>query len=668
MTPQDPSSSAGGDLPQRAPARLEFERFSIDVLRGVAYRNGAELRLRPQTFEVLSFLARNAGRLVTKEEMFRNVWDGIAVTDDSLVQCIRELRQALGDSSQTLIRTLPRRGYVLTGTPAAAPSPPPAAPRSEPPLQTKAGEAATEGMPPARRPSPRSVSGRAIGIALVAATLLALVASAFVTRRPAHLSPPTTTLAVLPFVSLGPSADADEYLGLGMADALIARLSGLPRLVVKPTSAIAGTVGLPAQEAGRKLGVDYVLEGHTQRLGSQLRVTSQMISVADGSTLWNGRFDIEEPNVFRIEDSIAERAALSLLESLSSNDRKALLRRDTTNHEARVAYQKGRLFWARLTEQGLRAGIEQFQRAVSLDPAYALAYAGLADAYAQLAIYGPVDPRVQFQRAKTTALKALELDPDLAEAHASLAFVAAQYDHDWKSAEAGYRRALELSPAYATALQWLALAYMAQGRVEDAVSVGRRAVTADPLSPLVNTDFGRILYYAGRYDEAIEELRNAVELDPGLFRSHLELGRAYRQKGMHDLAIAELTRAASISKRSSGALAELAGSHADAGDPGQARKYLSELESRGHCAYTSPYHFAVIYASLGDRERAMRALEAAFEQRFSGVVFAGVEPEFGAMRADPRFGVLAHRLGLDGERAQPVVLGGSTRARAAADP
>jgi DNA-binding winged helix-turn-helix (wHTH) protein/TolB-like protein len=639
----------GPDPPIPPGPRLSFEGFTLDPSRAELRRGDAEVRLRPQTFEVLSLLVRRAGRLVTKEEMLETVWKGMHVTDDSLVQCVSELREALGDSSQTLIRTLPRRGYLFAA--AVEPLPEPLGPCSPPAERT----ADTAGAPARRYRGGRG--------ALVAAGLAAAALAAWVAIRQAGQAPPRT-LAVLPFVPLGAGAEADDHLGVGMADALIGRLSSVGGLLVRPTSAITRVAGLPGPEVGRKLRVDYVLEGGLQRIGTRLRVTSQLISVADGSARWGDSFEIDEPDLFRVEDAIAERAAVSLLRRLSEGDRRALSRKDSSNPEARIAYRKGRFLWAQADEQALRASVEELERATSLDPGYALAHAGLAEALELLAVYGPADPRVSFQRAGAAAAKALELEPELAEAHASLAFVRAHYDHDWKAAEAGYRRALELAPGNAAGLQGLALCFAAQGRMEEAIDASRRALAADPLSLIAKTELGRHYHYARRYDEAIRELRSAVELDPAFVRAHVDLGRAYRQKGMHELALAELDRAVALSEARCPrhhdavpviALAELASAQAAARDAARAREILSRLQAWTACGYVSPYAVAVVRAGLGDTDGAIAALEEAYQHRTSWVVFLAQEPEFDAIRADPRFSELTRRMGVAGAEARAAL-------------
>jgi DNA-binding winged helix-turn-helix (wHTH) protein/TolB-like protein/Tfp pilus assembly protein PilF len=611
-------SAERGDTAAAPLPLLSFEGFTVDLARRELQRRGNDVRLRPQTFDVLAVLAQAPNQVVSKENFFAAVWGSIRVTDDSLVQCIHELRTALGDPVQRLIRTVPRRGYMLA-----------ADVLSRERIGGDGGRARRRWI--------------AVAVAIAVGTLGAVAAWPAL-HAPAPEGPPT--LAVLPFGPLNTPVEDDAILGLGIADALILKLSA----VVRPTSAVLFVgPGDDARASGKRLGVDYVIEGHLQRAGDALRVTTQLLVVETGASLWSDRFEVEAPDVFRVQDAIAERAAASLLRSLSRDEQKLLARRDTSVAEARLAYVRGRYLWSRRTESALEASLVQFQRALDLDPRYALAASGLADAYNLLGAYGSRVPRASFERAITTARAALDVDETVAEAHASLAFAIAHHDHDWVRAEREYQRALELGPGYATALQWLALCYAAQGRFEDAIATSRRASEADPLSPIVATDLGRHLYYARRYTPAIEQLRAAIDLDPTFARAHQELGRVYRQVGLTDLAVAELSRAVALSERASSALAELASARAADGDVRGAQVLADELERRARGGtYVSRYHFAVIAAALGEVDRAVADLRAANDDRFNWVVFVAVEPQFDSLRSAPAFQDLVAQLRVAG--------------------
>ena len=617
--------SPGGDAAVRRAGSHRFGPFVLDVARGELRRGDEPVQLRPKTFEVLHHLAQNPGRLIGKEEFFRIVWRDVIVTEDSLVQCITELRQALGDTGRTLIKTVPRRGYLFN-------------------LQS-----------PDSVPPPEGAPWGALGVALssrhrwvaAAAVLLAAAIAFTITRKPEPSHPaPVRSLAVLPFSTLGTPGTVDESFGLGMADAVIIRLSGLRQIAVRPTSAVIPYAAQPVSpiRAGRDLDTDLVLEGHLQRARDRVRVTAQLIDVRAGSTLWTGTFDERFTDIFALQDALATKVVASISMSLSQQEMRQLIRRDTSNQDAYEAYLKGRYFWGKRTEKALEQSISYFEQAIAMDPRYALAYAGLADAFNLVGAYGSVAPREAFVRAKEAALQALEIDGTLAAAHASLAFAKAHADHDWAQAETEYRKAIALDPGYATGHQWYALSLVALGRFDDAIGEAREGLRADPLSLIINTDMGRHFYYARRYDESIAQLRRTIDLDSSFMRAHFELGRAYGMKGQHDLAIAELQRAAALSKRSAAALAALGAAYARAGQGAEARRILRELEDRAKQAYVSAYHFAVIHAGLGEISAALSFLVKSYDERFNWVVFANVEPEFDGLRADPRFADLVKRL------------------------
>lgn len=610
---------------------VAFGDFKLDATRASLKRGTEEVHLRSQSFDVLRFLVAHRGRVVAKEELLNAIWGSVRVTDDSVVQCIMEIRAALGDSAQQVIKTVPRRGYLFD-----------ASVEEERPV-TPGIRSATEGS----RINGESRGRRAV-LWATAAVFAVLVAGVIVWRATGNPAPAVDrAIAVLPFAWLE-SAPADDYLGRGMADALINRFSRIRGLNVRPTSAV---MRVPpetrAQDAARSLGVEYVIEGHLQRTQQRLHVSVQLVAAKDGRVVWSDSYEVEEGDVFKAQAAIAEQAALALTTHLSQRDLEQLRRPDTLDHEAYVAYLTGQHYLSKRSKVGLQNAVAQFERAVSRDPSFARAYAGLADAYDLIGAYGSVEPRKAFRAAMDAAATALKLDPDSAEAMTALAFANAHANHDWKGAEKLYRDALNRAPHYATAHQWLALCLVANGRFAEAIEEARRGLLADPLSLIIHTDLGRHFYYARRFDEAVEQLKHAIELDTNFVRAHQELGRAYKQKGLYAQAIQEIGRAVQLSDRSASAVAELAHAHALAGERAVALALLSELQSRESAgSYVSAYHYAVILAGLGDRERAIDALEKAYEERFNWIVFANVEPEFDTLRAHPRFKALIGRLGV----------------------
>jgi tetratricopeptide (TPR) repeat protein len=345
-----------------------------------------------------------------------------------------------------------------------------------------------------------------------------------------------------------------------------------------------------------------------------------------------------------VQDSISEQVARALLVNISRDEKYRLTKRYTENVTAYNLYLKGRHFWNMRTPDGLHRSIDYFNQAIAVDSNYALAYAGLADSYALLSGYGILSPTEGFPKARVAALRALQMDEELAEAHTSLAFVSIGYDKDWATAGREYKRATELNSNYITAHHWFAEFLSALGRHDEAIAEIRRAIEIDPVSPIVNADAGEILCFARRYDEAIAQLKNTLELEPNFIQAHRFLALAYLQKGMHEESIAELKRAVEISNRNSVILALLGHSYASSGNKHQAEKILEELKALSTKQYVSPHEFGVIYIGLGDHDRAFEFLRKAVEQRTGTLAFIKVNPVYDKLRSDSRFTELLQQL------------------------
>jgi TolB-like protein/Flp pilus assembly protein TadD len=440
-----------------------------------------------------------------------------------------------------------------------------------------------------------------------------------------------------------------EYLGLGMADALITRL-GRTNLRVLSTGAVQKyTVpGLDPVSAGRDLQVDSVLEGSIQTSGDRLRTTVRLLRASDGSTLWAGTLDERLSDIFSVQDSISQRLVEALALELTEAQQSLLTRRDTSDSEAYQLYLRGRFFWNKRTSDGFERGITCFRQAVAKDPAYALAYSGLADSHIGTAFYHYASPHAAMPLARAAALKALEIDDSLAEAHASLAHVKTNYEWDWREAERLSRRAIALRPEYATAHQWYGVHNLApMGRLEEAIAETRRARQLDPLSAVFNAFVGASLYFPRRYDEAIVECRRTIDLHPDFGVAHWYLGRAYIQKRRFPEAIAELQKAVTLSGGSPLMKGTLGVGYALAGDRAAAERTRDELERLRAESYASALDLADIHVALGDRERAFRWLDQAADERAFHLIYLKVRPELDPLRPDPRFKALILRLGLE---------------------
>jgi adenylate cyclase len=455
-------------------------------------------------------------------------------------------------------------------------------------------------------------------------------------------------IAVLPFANISPSA-SDEYFADGMTEELIATLSRIRDLGVIARTSVIRYKGQtkPVTDIGRELNVGTVLEGSVRVAGKKLRITAQLIDVASEGHLWSETYDRELEDVFAIQSDIAKRIAKELKIKLLGSETLRLEKKATGIPEAYSLYLKGRHSLNTRTEKGLKEAIRDFENAIKHDPDFALAYTGLADAYSILASYSLeyVPPREGFPRAKAAAEKALAIDPNLAEAHASLGLVRFYYDWYWAGAEAEFKKALELNPGYPQAHQYYADFVKSFGRFEEALREMKEALILDPLSYSANTGIGHVLYLSRQYDKAIDHYRQVVESDPAFVPARLWFGRPYLQKGMFKEAIEQVEEGVKLSKESTVSLATLAQAYASAGRTEDAKKILEKLLARSTRQYVPSYWIALVFTSLGNKDEAMKYLERAYHERSSWLVWANVEPRFDSLREDPRFISLLSRIG-----------------------
>jgi adenylate cyclase len=465
---------------------------------------------------------------------------------------------------------------------------------------------------------------------------------------------PPHRLAVLPLVNIS-AGSRDEYFADGLTEELISTLSRIAGLsVIARTSAMhyKGTDRTIAQVAA-DLGVRTVLEGSVRKSGRKLRISVRMIDAASEDELWSEVFDRDLDDVFALQREIAQRVGRALKLRLARRRVPVLRESRTPGGNAHDLYLQGRYQWNLRTEPGLRRSIELFGQAIEQDRTFALAHCGLADAWAQIGWLEFSAPTEAFPQAREAAEKALALDDHLAEAHASIGFVDFLYEHNWERAEKELRRAVELNPGYPVGHQFYADYLKAMGRLDEAIVEMRLALKLDPVSMAVNTGLGHVLYLSRDYDAAIEQYRRALEIDPGFGPAHLWFGRPYLQKRMYAEAIAEIQLAVDASGGSTISLAVLAHAYASAGRGEEARKILGELLDRSRSRYLPSYWIALVFAGLGDADRAVEWLERAYEERSGWLVWIKVEPRFDGLRADPRFSSLLRRLRLEADPATP---------------
>ncbi|HEX8719808.1 MAG TPA: protein kinase, partial [Pyrinomonadaceae bacterium] len=461
-------------------------------------------------------------------------------------------------------------------------------------------------------------------------------------REPERPRRDETSLAVLPLKvheSTGGLEAGGEYLGVGLADALITRLGSLRRFTLRPTSSVLRYRGPDSDPlaAGRELGVSYVLEGRVRRAGATLRVTMQLLDVREGSAVWAGQFDEDTADVLQLEDSISEQVAEALVPQLTGGERLQLQKRGTENASAYEEYMRGRYHWNTFNEEGFARALVHFSRAVSLDPDYALAYAGISDYYNVLGVYAILPFSETSAAALEAARKSVGLDPGLAEGWAALGFATLTHGLDWEEAERHLRRALELNPNYVTGRLWLSFFLGMEGRFEEALSGARRALEIAPLTPLVRHTLNWNLYHARRFDEAIASARVLISTEPDYGLGYLLLSLALSQAGRHDEAVEACVRAADLLGRSPYSLCFLAALRAAAGRTAEALDDLREVARLSEKRYVSPYMLALAYSRLGDSDAALAELERALEIGDARLAWLGVDPQFDPLRGLPAF-------------------------------
>jgi eukaryotic-like serine/threonine-protein kinase len=484
-----------------------------------------------------------------------------------------------------------------------------------------------------------------IAAALVGLVALALGVYVFVVRR--NAPPAIEAVAVLPFANVGGDPNA-EWLSDGITESLINSLSPVAGLKVMSRNSVFRYKGKDVEpyKAGRELGVAAVLAGRVaQRGDGGLVVSVELIDTRDNTQMWGEQYTRTTADVLVVQEEIARDIAERLRSRLRGGGAGGGPKRHTADNEAYQDYLRGRYFWNKRSADGFRRAVQYFTRAIERDPSYALAYAGLADTYALMSDYSIVPPREAMPKARAAALRAIELDETLSEAHTSLAFVRMAFDWKWAEAESDFRRAIELNPNYATAHQWYASYLVQVGRFGEALSEIKRAQELDPLAPIISANAGLYHYYARQYDRAVEQLRKTIEVDEQFGVAHLYLGYVYlQQPGRTTEAVAEFQKAQDYMGEDPETLSALGHAYAAAGRRPEAQKILDQLRERSSRGYVSPYFMAVVYTGLGERERAFEWLEKSYEDRHPGMILLKSDPRFDALRRDPRLPNLIRRI------------------------
>ena len=453
------------------------------------------------------------------------------------------------------------------------------------------------------------------------------------------------SLAVLPLANA--SADpATEYLSDGITESIINTLSQLPQLKVMARATVFRYKGreVEIEEVKRDLGVRAVMTGRVLQFGDNLIIKIELVDTADGSQLWGEQYKRKSADIFEVQEEISKEISEKLRIKLTGEEQKLLVKRYTDNTEAYRLYLKGRFALSKMTKEALETAIRHFQQAIDNDPDYALAYAGLADAYYGLSS-NHLPPNEAMPKARAAAERALQIDDSLAEAHASLGLVKAFYEWDWTSAEFEYKRAIELNPGYASTHHWYGWYLALMGRLNEAIAEINKASELDPLSLEINTDLGLSFLFARQYDRSIEQFEKAMEMDPNFIWTHFFMGWAYEQKDDFEAAIIEFDKAAKLDD-SPLILAALGHTYVMAGQRDKALKVLEEMTEMSPVRHVSSYHFAIIHAALGHKDEAFEWLEKSYDARSEALVWLKVDPRLDTLRSDPRFIDLQRRVGL----------------------
>jgi len=632
--------------------RLRFGVFEIDIRAGELRKHGLRIRLQEQPFQVLAILLEHPGEIVTREELQKKLWpaDTFVDFDHGLNKAISKIREALADSAESprFIETVARRGYRFLAEVKSADGVAVRSPVLDAQLPSRA-----EIVDPAYladRPATPLRLSKSFKWKISASVLLLLVASLSSWKLYSRYHPPLVihSLAVLPLESLSSDASQD-YFADGMTDELISDLGQISALRVISRTSVMGYkhARKPLPQIARDLNVDAVVEGTVLRFGEQVRITAQLIEAPTDKHLWSQSYQGELRDTLALQSQVARAIADQIRINLSPREQTALNNVKMVNPQAYQSFLKGRFFWNKRTADGLKVALAYFNQAIEEDPKYAQAQSGLADTYSLLGDwqYAVMTPKEALPKAKAAAIRALELDGTLGEAHNSLAFCLDGFDWDFESAGKEFQRAIELNPGYATAHHWYAWHLSLLGKYDEAVAEMRKAQDLDPLSLIINADFAELLVLAHSYDESIRQSRKTIEMEPNFALAHNQLAQAYLQKHMNDEAAAELQKAAQLSGGSPTVLANLARAYAASGKKSEATKILNDLRKQSTAAYSHAPEIAVIYAALGDSDQAMSWLEKGYEGRFNPGVL--LRPGFDPLRSDPRFQDLVRRVGLN---------------------
>lgn len=637
----------------------EFGSFRLDAVKRLLWREGEPVPLTSKSLETLLALVESRGEILDKDSLMSRIWPDTVVEEKNLTINISALRKALGENPREhrYIVTVPGRGYRFVAEVQEISDTNTAemmlrqskisvvVEEEEDDGETgRGGDGATKRIPASWNPA--ASPGRAVALAVSAIALLVMVLAGGMSwwktkRAAAEQAGAIKTLAVLPFKSLN-SQSSEDYLGVGMADVMITRLSNLSEIIVRPTSSVLPFNGTDPLQAGQTLKVDSVLDGSIQQDGNRVRVTVRLLRTSDGQPLWAFQCDEQCVDIFALEDTVSTRVVEALALKMTTDERNRMTQRYTGNATAYRAYLKGRYHTLQYTPVGNKQAVAELNEALRLDPGYALAWAGLADAYTAASDW-LLPPREALSKARAAAEKALALDDTLAEAHAALGHV---FVHQFNpAAEREFQRAMDLNPNSVAAM-FFYFEYFFARDPDKSVAVLRRVQQLDPLSQTAGSFIASTYVMARRTDEALMEARKALELDPNDPLSRGILAMVYGAKGNHAEAIAELEKVKQQLPTSM-VVGGLGMEYALAGRRADALRALAELKQMAREQYVSPFDVALVYIGLGDKEQAFAWLEKAREDQSEWMGWINADARLDPLRTDPRFAELLRRVGLE---------------------
>ena len=659
-------------------ARLDPEKQLLAI-------GGRTIALQRKPYLVLRYLIENRHRMILRKELLDRFWDGQEVYDQSLSKAVGSIRKAFGEArnGSMYIETRWGLGYRYVGPFGESPdfAGRPIAPEFHPDAGESLGTSGDETLPGhsakghstsagtlnaaeedgfAASPLPAVTSlpdgtnrpqrwlpyfAAALAVAAVLAAIGFGLLRATPNRDGKSATAPIRSVAVLPF-TVGTGKEEDQYLGLGLADAVAAKLGTVPQLSVRSSTTVRSILGAHPDmaSAGNRLEVQALVEGNLRRTTDKLAITVRLVNGASGAELWSGSYNADDSNIFATEDSIAQQVSNALLPQFGGNAVKASAGPDTVHPEAYSAFMKAEFFSSSRTQNSLAKAVDLLQQAILIDPKYARAYAALADCYQLQGFYEFAPPAEAYPRAKAAALKALSLDSSIAEAHVALLSTLADYDWDWPGVEREFKAAVAVDPNYAVAYQYYGYALLGEGRGEEALRAMQHAAALDPVSPSVQTSLAWAYYLMRQDEQAVDQCKRVLELYPDFVPAHQLLGIVYGQMQEDERSMAELNRAETLER--DGPITPILIDYelARSSQREKAARRLAEFLAKAHGASVPDYYLAAAWTAIGDKQKALAALERAFELHSNWVIYLQYDPRFDELRAEPSFQVLVHRV------------------------